>query len=397
MNKKIKFIKDIVNNTFAFGIYIISMHLVFLPFMAKYLEVDDNVKLLSFIMIANIVNLSLGHELGILYQVKNTEESDENKTDFRILLYKTNIIIFIFMVIILSILKFSLVEAFMFGLTSTLTNTRFFYLGIFRKEKRFKLISATNFLFFIGIILGIFLFTRGITFLWMSLLLAEILSNICVFAKVQHKKKIKIKITKYYNELRKSYLDLSFASLLTNFPTYADKLLILPLLGSTNMSAYYAGTALSKMLFLVINPINGVLLSYLSTDEFGDKRKVIKRQININFIIIVLTFLLSLPLTYVATLIFYKQFLDKVVKILIPLSITATFSVASSLLKVIFLKYANIRYLKYINIINIVTFVVFATIGAKYYALSGFAYGVALSKFILWLSFYIIIYRNHQK
>ena len=82
MNKKIKFIKDIVNNTFAFGIYIISMHLVFLPFMAKYLEVDDNAKLLSFIMIANIVNLSLGNELGILYQVKNTEESDERTRGF---------------------------------------------------------------------------------------------------------------------------------------------------------------------------------------------------------------------------------------------------------------------------------------------------------------------------
>lgn len=397
MDKKIKFIKDIVNNTFAFGIYIISMHLVFLPFMAKNLEVDDNAKLLLFIMITNIVNLSLGHELGILYQVRNIEESDKEHRDFRILLLKTNIVIFIFMVSILSILKFNLIEALIFGVISILTNIRFFYLGVLRKEKKFKLIGVTNFLFFAGIIIGVFLFKRGITFLWTSLLFAEVLSNIYIFIKVEHKKEVKLKRTEYYNELRKSYLDLSFASLLTNFPTYADKLLILPLLGSANMSAYYAGTALSKMLFLIVNPINGVLLSYLSTNEFGDEKKVIKKQININFIIIALTFLLCLPLTYIATYIFYNQFLDKVVKILIPLSIIATFSVASSLLKVIFLKYANIRYLKYINILNIVTFIVFATIGAKYFALSGFAYGVALSKFILWLSFYIIIFRNQHK
>ena len=163
------------------------------------------------------------------------------------------------------------------------------------------------------------------------------------------------------------------------------------------MSAYYAGTALSKMLFLIINPINGVLLAYLSTNEFGDGKKVIRKQVNINFIIIVLTFLLSIPLTYVATYLFYNQFLDKVVEILIPLSTIATFSVASSLLRVIFLKYANIRYLKYINIINIISFIVFATIGAKYFGILGFAYGVAFSKFLLWLSFYIVINRHQHK
>ena len=203
-----------------------------------------------------------------------------------------------------------------------------------------------------------------------------------------------IRKRKNYKELKKSYLDLSFASLLTNFPTYADKLLILPLLGSATMSAYYAGTALSKMLFLVINPINGVLLSYLATDEFGDEKRVIKRQVNINFIIIIITFLLSLPLTYLATYIFYNQFLDKVVEILIPLSIIGTFAVASSLLKVVFLKFLDIRCLKFINILNIITFILFGTIGAKYFGLIGFAYGVALSKFLFWLSFYVIINRE---
>ena len=125
MNKKIKFIKDIVNNTFAFGIYIISMHIVFLPFMARHLEVDNNAKLLLFIMITNIVNLSLGQELGILYQVARKDNEEDNYVDFKLLLYKTNIVIFIFMVFILYILKLNLIDALMFGIISTLTNKGF--------------------------------------------------------------------------------------------------------------------------------------------------------------------------------------------------------------------------------------------------------------------------------
>ena len=394
MDKKIKFIKDIINNTFAFGIYIISMHIVFLPYMASHLETSDNAKLLLFIMISNILTLSLGNELGILYQVKNKEKTGESQADFRALSLKTNIFIFIFMVSILYILKFNLIEAFMFGVISTLTNIRFYYLGHFRKDKKFKLVGVINFLYFIGILSGIILSRKGFDFLWISLLLAEIFSNAYVFFKLEYLREIKIERTKDYKRLRKSYLDLSFASLLTNFPTYADKLLILPLLGSATMSAYYAGTALSKMLFLVVNPINGVLLSYLATDELGDEKKIIKNQVNINFIIIALTFLLSFPLTYVATYIFYNQFIDRVLTILIPLSIIATFSIASSLLKVIVLKFLNVKYLKYINILNIITFIIFATLGAKYFKLIGFTYGVAFSKFVLWFSFYIVINRN---
>ena len=74
------------------------------------------------------------------------------------------------------------------------------------------------------------------------------------------------------------------------------------------MSAYYARTALSKMLFLVVNPINGVLLSYLATNEFGDGKSVARKQININIIITVLTFVLSMPMTYVATYISTTSF-----------------------------------------------------------------------------------------
>ena len=394
MNTKIKFVKDVINNVFAFGIYMLSMHILFLPYMARHLEVNDNAKLLLFIMITNIATLSLGNELGVLYQVESKGKTEDDRVNFRILLFRTNTILFIFIVLILYILKFSLIESIMFGIISTLTNIRLYYAGYLRKEKKFKLIGVINLLFLTGIVLGILLFKKGLTFLWTGLLLAEILSNIYIFIKVDNSNRMSIRKRKNYKELKKSYLDLSFASLLTNFPTYADKLLILPLLGSATMSAYYAGTALSKMLFLVINPINGVLLSYLATDEFGDEKRVIKRQVNINFIIIIITFLLSLPLTYLATYIFYNQFLDKVVEILIPLSIIGTFAVASSLLKVVFLKFLDIRCLKFINILNIITFILFGTIGAKYFGLIGFAYGVALSKFLFWLSFYVIINRE---
>ena len=210
-----KFIKDTFNNTFAFGVYIISMHIVFLPYMARHLESTENARLLLFIMISNIVTLSLGSELGVLYQVRY--QGGEDRQDFRRLSVKTNIVILVFMALVLYILKFSPVETLAFTTISVLTNIRFYYQGQLRREKQFISIGIGNLLYLIGIAGGIGVFARGFRGLWVSLLFAEILSNAYIFIKLGLIRPMKIKKTESFKGLRKSYLDLSFASLLTNF------------------------------------------------------------------------------------------------------------------------------------------------------------------------------------
>ena len=69
----------------------------------------------------------------------------KEQEDFRILLLKTNIVIFIFMVSILSILKFNLIEALIFG--NIYFDEYKVFLRCFEKRKKFKLIGVTNFCF----------------------------------------------------------------------------------------------------------------------------------------------------------------------------------------------------------------------------------------------------------
>ncbi len=401
---KSSFVKDLINNTFAFGLYIVSIHAIFMPYMAKQLEVSDNAKLLFFVMVSNILTLSLGQELGILYQVKNRELSEESEADFRNLSWKTNVLMFIFMFVLLFFLKevwvnapiFSLLESLAFALVSVLTGTKFYYQGLYRNEKRFKSIGIINSIFLGGILVGILLFHLGFKHIWLTLFIAEGASNLYIVFDRKLLGRFSVKKTSDYKGLRNSYLDLSFATLLTNFPTYADKLLILPLLGDAVMSSYYAGTVVSKILFFLVNPINGVLLAHLTSDDSLDQGAILKKQIKANLLVVLLTFLVSLPLIYVATFILYKQFLPQVLSILIPLAVIATFSVASCLLRVLFLTFKELKFLKYINILHILAFIFFGVLGALFFGLPGFAYGIGLSKIILWASFYILLKKGAE-
>ena len=162
------------------------------------------------------------------------------------------------------------------------------------------------------------------------------------------------------------------------------------------MSAYYAGTVLSKMMFLVVNPMNAVLLSWLSGDRVTDKNVVIRRQIQVNMIILVVVFLISFPLTYFLMKILYSQFFDQVIAVILPLSLLSAFSIASSFLRVVFLRYYDLKTLKYVNIIHLVVFLTAAPLGAMFYGLGGFTLGVAASKATLWITFLWMLKKGHR-
>lgn len=389
MTRKRRFLKDIFVNVGAFGVYMVGHHILMLPFLAKVLPIDTNAQFILYLMVASIATVSLGNEMGVLYQVRMGRAPGEKVfTDVYHLLWQTNLLTLLIFVPLLLILDFSLADTALLTLATLLTNSRLFYHSVLRHKKRFKAIFVSNLGYLVGVASCLKLVQSQSRYYALPLLLGELLATaISFFMDKAFYKKPEAK-SPDFKAIRREGLDLMGAAVLGNVPNYGDKILVLPLLGSLSMSAYYAGTSLSKALMLLVNPINGVLLSWLSTDTESDRQAITKRLLRVNVLLVVGLFLASFPIIIATTYLLYRQFYSEVMQIIAFLAVSSAFVTSTTILKVVFLRYYKISAIKYINMLKILLFVILSPIGAKYGGLMGFSLAVAVSNSILWLVYY---------
>jgi len=177
-----------------------------------------------------------------------------------------------------------------------------------RLRMSYKVIIIGNFLYLTSIALSIIFLNYVSLIFWMPILLAEVVSILFYRYSVNDFFKIRAKRSKDFHVVLREFFELLSSTLLTNIPNYADKILVLPLLGDVMMAAYYAGSVVSNLLFIIVNPINGVILAWLSKDSnVNEAKTIINNHIKVNIIIIVIVFCLNFPSIYLMSLVFYKQ------------------------------------------------------------------------------------------
>ena len=175
--------------------------------------------------------------------------------------------------------------------------------------------------------------------------------------------------------------------------TYFDKIIIYPILGENAVNVYYATSSMSKILSLITNPLHGVILSWLKGNDEEFKKKVTTVTIKANMPILIITFVLSLPLTYIAVIILYPQYLEDSKKLIIPICVGVAFSTAASIIKAILMKYIESKKLVKMYVIYNVILLVGATIASYYFGITGFAYATAIASTSLWIMFILLLNR----
>ena len=393
MPKKLKkiqnLIRDLVFNTLGFGIYIATQQILLMPIMARILPEEDFAKVVLYISVFAIITNVLGSELGIVKQVKKekiSEESDYN----RILLQLFPTIILI-AIMILAILRFNILEIIMLTITIILGNTRLYSAAHFRANKDFKKIVMQNILYLVGTAIGLFI-TYKLKLIAIPMLLAEIM---CLIFDITKTDIIKTGIskTKHNKEIWNTFAGFGFISFLINMTTYFDKIIIYPILGENAVNVYYATSSMSKILSLITNPLHGVILSWLKGNDEEFKKKVTTVTIKANMPILIITFVLSLPLTYIAVIILYPQYLEDSKKLIIPICVGVAFSTAASIIKAILMKYIESKKLVKMYVIYNVILLVGATIASYYFGITGFAYATAIASTSLWIMFILLLNR----
>lgn len=390
--KKYKvFLSDMFLNMVGFGIYIVAQQILFLPILAKLVNDDIYSSIVLYISILNVVCNVTGGELGNVRLIRDSEyKASKVIGDFTRILVIISPIIAIIVFPIFIYLKYSVLGSLLLVLTILMANIRLYATCYYRLEQKYVKVILQNVCYLVGIIisLGIFYFYKNI---YLLLLIPELISVIYALKNSDLLKMKLVKTVEIINTVKK-FFKLGLVSLLTNLMNYFDKFLIYPMFGATSVAVYYAVNSMTKITSLITNPMSSVILSWVSNSKgSSNKKKIIKMTILANIPVILIVSILTIPLTYIALMILYSQYLTDALMLIIPISIASGIGTAATLIKSVLLKFSNTNKLVISYVVYLIIFMLCGFNLSKNYGLMGFAISNLISKLVLWISFIILL------
>ena len=202
-----------------------------------------------------------------------------------------------------------------------------------------------------------------------------------------------VKSTSLFKKTNKQILELSSSSFIKQLITYADRLILYPILGGELVAIYYAATLVGKIVSLFTNPLNSLLLSYISKPQNGIRKYLIKILIfssGICFLLYWLCFLLSKPIL----LILYPQYCNAAMSIIHITLLSAMIEVVICIITPFTLKVFNTSLQVIVSIISTLVYFIAMFALLKTYKLIGFSIAVLLSSItkISIITFFSLIY-----
>lgn len=397
LNKR--FMLDVLLNIIASAFPILVLQLIVLPIFGRELGDTQYGLVVTLVSLYTLLSLPFGNVLNNMRLLLN-KDYEQNKVtgDFNVLL--TGSIIISSLILMLGTIyyegTFSIISISLIIIISCINILREYLIVSFRINLNYKAILINSLILGIGYIFGIIVFY--ITDYWQSTFILG--SGLSLFYITRNSNLLKesfvttnlFKVTTYKS------IVLFCSIFLKNTLSYADKLLLFPLLGPTTVSIYYTATILGKIISMMITPINGVMLSYLTKTE--------KIRIRNFILIIVLTVIVGVIGYFVTILVshsllyfLYPNWAAESMELIYITTASAILEVMSSVIQPFILRFNNINWQWLISITNVFVYTICAFLFYDLYGLVGFCIGILVAnvfKLILMILIFIINYRQNS-
>lgn len=385
-------LQDARLNMCAFAIYIAAQQIILLPILAKLLDETSYANIIIFISLMNVFCNVLGGQIGVTRQLRDLyyHDKDSEHSDFNVLMLYASFFVTLAMSIVLIVLKYSFFSIVFLVLTTLISNYRLYIRYEFRMNGDYRKIIKQNLLYFAGIIVGL-LFVESTQIAWIPLFLGELAAIIYTLSIIPKKTPVFHKSADFKGTAKR-YLGLGSANALSNTVTLVDKLLVYPLLGSYSLAVYNAGSATGKITALIMNPLNEVILVYLSKASDRGAPKLFFVIIKLSLFLCMVLFAIMLPVIYLMSFLLYHQYIQDITTILVFLSLASSIGTVSSILKNFVLKYAKPKQLTLSYAANLVLLAIGGSLGAMFYGLVGFSFAIVCVRASLWLSFIWVLF-----
>lgn len=267
-------IKDFILNFIAVGLPIVVMQLFILPAVNSIVGSEAYGLIVSMIALINTVPVAIGNSLC------NTRQLLEGTYRKQGLLGDFNLLLIVFSVAG-SLVTLCVSLSYGYGLLDTLLiclsgvfMLLFNYLVVeYRLTLNFQGVVIANAVATVGTVVGaILFFAVGI---WQLILIIGYLFGslyISVRTKVLEGG---LRKTPLWKKTCKLEITLLFSLVFLGLVNYGDRLILLPLQGSSAVSIYYIASLVGKLLVTVIAPMSTVILSYAARSEKLSRRKTI--------------------------------------------------------------------------------------------------------------------------
>lgn len=356
MAGKKQVIKDMALNIFSGAIPIVVLQLFVLPNLSNYTDANSYGIIVTILAMMNTVPSSFGNVLNnvrLLHQEKY--ESNRDGNNFPILLLIAEFI----NVILLLIAGIAYLDKNDYlGVTLTVVMgimwlSKEYHVVAFRLKIDYIKASICNIFLSVGYVVGygVFFLTRYWQFIYIVGFLF-LYAYLAFNSNILHEKP---KITFGFKQCIFDSITLLVAVILARSISYADKMLLYPLLGGVSVSIYYAATVLGKVASLVVTPINSVALTYLS--KYRKKpddifRWTVKNGVFICIIVYLASVVFGKPILNVL----YPKFADEAANYIWITSGSIVVSSFTSMVTPFVLKFCNTRWQIIINLITTVIY-----------------------------------------
>jgi len=396
MNKR-KVISDVTLNILASVVPIFVLQFLILPLVASKIDSNSYGQLLTIVGLMNLSAATLGNVLNNsrLINYKKYEELNI-EGDFNILLRVFFIINICVMLLGLWYYEktFNMLNIFLIIFASVFMLLKVYGVVEFRIKLNFKYILMDSIFLALGYGIGFIIFM--ISGYWRFIYLCGFLSSfLFVFNKTTIFRE-SFKKTALFKKTTSQTRLLLISGLLLGTATYVDRLLLYPLLGGAAVSIYFTATILGKTISLFVQPVAGVILSYLAQ---------LKKLENNNFYILLVASMIAGGIGYVFCILvsnsvltlIYPQYVDEALKYIYVTTLTIIISIIGNILNPVVLKFCHSKWQIVVNASYLTLYGCLSLVLLNLYGLMGFCIGALVANIVKLITILMIYYMINIK
>jgi O-antigen/teichoic acid export membrane protein len=383
--------RDVILNFFASLVIVITLQLFIYPYLSE--EFGKNIfgYILSLMGVVNTIALTFGSALDNTRLITYQDYKDiKYHADFNIILKYSSLINVFITTLVIFVLADSInfIDVALLVLVTLLTMLRA-YLGVeYRLKINYLFMLFYNLSVSVGYVIGAFISSSigawQITFLCGELCALIFALFTTDFMKVRGKQ-----YTGLFKGTLKGFVQIAISTMIANVLIYLDRFIIYPFMGGENVAIFFAASMFGKMISMVLQPVAGVILTYLA--QWKQKMKLIDFW-KFNFALVVLSsifYIFSIFLSPIVTGILYPDIMIDAKKILSLANLAAIISAMGALTQPVLLKFCSTYWQIVLQVIFGVSYFLSGVILLNIYGLPGFCAAALISSvlrlIIMWI------------
>lgn len=392
MGKK-KIIGDMLLNIFAAFIPIVVLQVFIFPVVANEISAEKYGLLLAIYSLISIIPGTVGTTLNNIRLLHNNEyRKYEYVGDFNILVIAGTIINSVLMIWGTWYLEeqFNMFNIAIILLISILYFGHDYLIVEFRIKLNYKFILYVKLFQAVGYLIGMAIFLFVVSIWQFIFFFGYLIPFIFLLFKTNIWRE-KPTFTPLFRKVSKEASFLLIGTSLLRITSYADRLLLFPLLGGTAVSIYFVATIISKMTSMIFTPINSVALSYLTRIDNKPTSlfwKVILFGFSICFIAYFVIIIISKPVL----VLLYPNFAEAAIELIYVTTATTVVQVLISLIQPFILRFNSMKFQIFINLSDVILYTLLSLAFLSLYGLIGFCFGILISRILKFIIMLLIFY-----